>query len=99
MVASAASAATFVPSRATTPSFTRPASWHEPQYLYKEILERLLLLRPKATDGTEVWLPVGRHHPESYIFLESDGLLLRLDGSVDPDSRRTTGMATIIPGS
>ena len=28
LVASAALAATFVPSRATTPSFTRPASWH-----------------------------------------------------------------------
>ena len=38
----------------------------------QRLLERLRALRPKATDGTEVWLPVC-HHPESYIFLQSTG--------------------------
>ena len=90
MVASAALAATFVPSRATTPSFTRPASWHISTST--KSFERLLVLRPKATDGTEVWLLVGRHHPETYIFLESAGYApLQTQG--------VQQVATIIPGS
>ena len=46
---------TFVPSRATTPSFTRPASWHNSS--------RLAFLRsPKGTDGTEAGLHLPREH-------------------------------------
>ena len=69
VVASAALAATFVPSRATTPSFTRPASWHNLTTSTKSSSSASSCSSPKATDGTDVWLPVGRHHPESYIFL------------------------------
>ena len=45
----------------------------QPQYLYKQPLKRLLVLRPKPADGPEVRLLVGRHHPEPHVALQGPG--------------------------
>ena len=45
----------------------------QPQHLHKQPLQRLLLLRPKPAQSPEVWLLVGRHHPEAHVLFQRLG--------------------------